>query len=210
MKFDANTGNEGMFILQPSNLLVFMIFYSPIIVCLSILAFTLIIQSSKGFIYLGFLLASSVLREFLYYIANATELPPDSPVCNLISYGKFGNNTYSSFMLAFTIVYLCLPMYLNDSMNWALFGALLSYIMGDAMIRSLNNCVPNVSMLFLNVIGGFLLGFAMVSMMSMGGSSKYMFFNEVQSDKVICTRPKKQQFKCAVYKNGDLVTSTTV
>jgi hypothetical protein len=210
MKFDANTGNEGMFILQPSNLLVFMIFYSPIIVCLSILAFTLVIQSSKGFIYLGFLLASSVLREFLYYIANATELPPDSPVCNLISYGKFGNNTYSSFMLAFTIVYLCLPMYLNDSMNWALFGALLSYIMGDAMIRSLNNCVPNVSMLFLNVIGGFLLGFAMVSMMSMGGSSKYMFFNEVQSDKVICTRPKKQQFKCAVYKNGDLVTSTTV
>ena len=41
--------------------------------------------------------------------------------------------------------------------------------------------------------------------MSLGGSHKHLFFNETQSDKVVCSRPKKQQFKCQVYKNGKLV-----
>ena len=41
--------------------------------------------------------------------------------------------------------------------------------------------------------------------MNIGGSSKYLFFNETQSDKQTCTQPSKQTFQCDVYKDGKLV-----
>jgi len=39
-------------------------------------------------------------------------------------------------------------------------------------------------------------------------SSQYMFFNE-RSNRMICSMPKNQTFKCSVYKNGELVGSST-
>jgi hypothetical protein len=39
-----------------------------------------------------------------------------------------------------------------------------------------------------------------------GGSGKYLFFNEVSSNKEMCSQPKKQTFKCSLYKNGELIS----
>lgn len=203
------TPSGSLNILQPSNLLVFMVFYSPIIVAISIIAFSVIIQSYKGFIYLGFMFAVSIIREFLYYAAGAEEIKPPG-ICNVINYSTHGNNTYSSFMIAFTLMYMCLPMYFNNSMNWFVLGTFISYLSLDIMVRSLNKCVTDVSVLFLNIVSGLVSGLLVVSAMSAGGSSRFLFFNEMQSNKVVCTRPKKQQFKCAVYKNGQLISDSVV
>ena len=46
-----------------------------------------------------------------------------------------------------------------------------------------------------------------LSFMYAGGSSKYLFFNEVSSNKEMCSQPNKQTFKCSVYKNGELIGS---
>jgi hypothetical protein len=196
-------------ILQPSNLLVFMVFYSPIIIAIAIIAFSVIIQSFKGFIFLGFMFAVSIIREFLYYAAGAQEVKPPG-ICSIINYSTHGNNTYSSFMIAFTLVYMCLPMYLNSSMNWFVLGTFISYLSLDIMVRGLNKCVGDASVLFLNVVSGLISGLLVITAMNAGGSSKFLFFNEMQSSKVVCTRPKKQQFKCAVYKNGELISNNVV
>jgi hypothetical protein len=203
------TPSGSLNILQPSNLLVFMVFYSPIIVAISIIAFSVIIQSSKGFIYLGFMFAVSIIREFLYYAAGAEEVKMPG-ICSVINYSTHGNNTYSSFMIAFTLMYMCLPMYLNGSMNWFVLGTFISYLSLDIMVRGLNKCVGDVSVLFLNVASGLISGLLIIIAMNAGGSSKFLFFNEMQSSKVVCTRPKKQQFKCAVYKNGELISNNVV
>ena len=197
-------------ILQPSNLLVFMVFYSPIIVCISILVFTFMIQSFKGFIYLGFMFAASILREFLYYAAGGKEPKPESPICSAIDFSGHGNNTYSSFMLSFTLMYLCFPMFMNSSMNWLLFGGLVAYLAADVAVRMISKCSTSVSMIFANIVGGLILGLGVVASMSAGGSAKYLMFNDVQSNKVVCSRPKKQQFKCAVYKNGELIRNKVI
>ena len=204
-----NIPSGSLNILQPSNLLVFMVFYSPIIIAISIIAFSVIVQSFKGFIYLGFMFAVSIIREFLYYAAGATEMKPPG-ICSVIHYSANGNNTYSSFMIAFTLMYMCLPMYINDSMNWFILGTFISYLSLDIMVRGLNKCVGDPSVLFLNVVSGLISGLLVIVAMNAGGSSKFLFFNELQSSKVVCTRPKKQQFKCAVYKNGQLVTNKVV
>ena len=74
----------------------------------------------------------------------------------------------------------------------------------------INKCVADPSVLFLNVVSGLISGLLIIVAMNAGGSSKFLFFNEIQSSKVVCTRPKKQQFKCAVYKNGELISNKVV
>ena len=153
--------------------------------------------------------AVSIIREFLYYAAGAEEVKTPG-ICSVINYSTHGNNTYSSFMLAFTLMYMCLPMYLNSSMNWFVLGTFISYISLDIMVRGLNKCIGDTSVLFLNVVSGLISGLLIITAMNAGGSSKFLFFNEMQSSKVVCTRPKKQQFKCAVYKNGELISNNVV
>jgi hypothetical protein len=46
-----------------------------------------------------------------------------------------------------------------------------------------------------------------VSLMYSGGSGKYLFFNEVSSNKEICYQPKEQTFKCQMYKDGQLIST---
>ena len=37
--------------------------------------------------------------------------------------------------------------------------------------------------------------------------SRYLFFNEMSSTSEVCSMPKKQTFKCSVYKNGQLLST---
>ena len=37
------------------------------------------------------------------------------------------------------------------------------------------------------------------------GNTSILFINELTSNKEVCTRPSKQQFKCKVYKDGTLI-----
>jgi hypothetical protein len=201
---------QGLNVLQPSNLLVLMVFYSPIIVALSILSWTFVMQSVKGFVYLGFLLAMCVLREFLYYISGNMEGQSSNPVCHALSFSKLGNNTFSAFMLAFTIVYISMPMFINKSVNWMFLGAAISLFVTDIGVRKILGCSPNISTIFLNISMGITLAVGIVGAMVSNGGEKFLFFNEIQSNKVICSRPKKQQFKCAVYKNGELISDNVV
>jgi hypothetical protein len=64
--------------------------------------------------------------------------------------------------------------------------------------------------IFTNMVAGLVLAMSIVGTMSANGGEKFLFFNEVQSNKVVCSRPTKQQFKCTVYKNGEILTNTTV
>ena len=60
--------------------------------------------------------------------------------------------------------------------------------------------------LVLNVLLGAASSALIVTLMYAGGSGKYLFFNEVSSDKEMCYQPSEQTFKCAVYKDGELVS----
>ena len=66
-------------------------------------------------------------------------------------------------------------------------------------------CVINPGNLFLNVLLGSFSSALIIILMYLGGSSKYLFFNEIQSNKEMCNMPKNQTFKCNVYKNGELI-----
>jgi len=193
-------------LFQPMNIIVFLSFFSPIILATSITGLSFIFQNFKGLIYLGFLIGCCVVRNYVYMMSGANPIVNDKTICTSIQYSKYGNPTFSAFVFAFTIMYLSIPMFSNGSINYWVFISLITYFFLDMFIKIYKNCIIKTGDLFLNVLLGAASATLMVTLMYAGGSGKYLFFNEVSSDKEMCYQPSKQTFKCSLYSNGQLVS----
>jgi hypothetical protein len=192
-------------LFQPMNIIVFFSFFSPVILATSITSLSFIFQNFKGLIYLGFLIGCCVVRNYVYAMSGASPIVNDKTICTSIQYSKYGNPTFSAFVFAFTIMYLSLPMFSNGAPNFWVFISLLSYFLIDMFIKLYKKCIIQTGDLFLNVLLGLSSAALLVTLMYAGGSGKYLFFNEVSSNKDICYQPKEQSFKCSVFKDGSLV-----
>jgi hypothetical protein len=195
--------------------MVLITFYMPLIISLIVLSWGIIMQSVNGFVYLLFMLGMSVVREWVLSSSGHTETSAlkgmgGASICDTISYSKNGNNTYSVFMMSFTTVYLSMPMFINSSVNWLFIGACIVGIAMDIGVRAKAGCAMSGKGIFTNVVAGLVLAMSIVGIMTANGGEKFLFFNEIQSNKTVCSRPTKQQFKCTVYKNGEVLTNTTV
>ena len=193
-------------IFQPFNVIVWFSFFSPIILATSITSMSFVFQNFKGLIYLGFLIGCCLVRNYVYMMAGSTPVVNDRTICTSIQYSKYGNPTFSAFVFAFTIMYLSFPMFSNGSVNYWIFISLISYFFLDIFIKIYKNCVIKMGDLFLNVLLGAASSALIVTLMYAGGSGKYLFFNELSSDKEICYQPSKQTFKCQMFRDGQLIS----
>ena len=193
-------------LFQPMNIIVFLSFFSPIILATSMTGMSFIFQNFKGLIYLGFLIGCCVVRSYVYMISGANPIVNDRTICTSIQYSKYGNPTFSAFVFAFTIMYLSIPMFSNGSVNYWVFISLIAYFFMDIFIKIYKNCIIKTGDLFLNVLLGAASAALIVTMMYAGGSGKYLFFNEVSSDKEMCYQPSKQTFRCKMFKDGQLIS----
>jgi hypothetical protein len=193
-------------LFQPMNIVVFLSFFSPIIVATSITSMSFIFQNFKGLIYLGFLVGCCIVRNFVYMFAGSQPIAYDRTICTSIQYSKYGNPTFSAFVFAFTIMYLSFPMFSNGTINFWVFISMIVYFFIDMFIKLYKKCIIQTGDLFLNVLLGAASAALIVTLMYSGGSGKYLFFNEVSSDKEVCYQPSKQTFKCQMYKNGEMIS----
>lgn len=188
---------------NPVNMLVTLSIFSPLFIALFITSLSFIFQNLKGFIYLGFLLASTFLRAF--FVSKDDANLNNINMCNSVQsvqYATYGNSTFSIFVFGFTIAYLSVPMFIYNSFNVSAILALLGYLFIDVFMKI--KCLSSDG-IFLNFLGGYVIAGVIVTAMNVGGSNRFLFFNETTSTKEICTQPKKQTFKCKVYKNGELI-----
>lgn len=198
--------NSPLKLFQPMNIIVFLAFFSPIILAISITSLSFIFQNFKGLIYLGFLISACLLRELGYYWSEAQPTKEDGTICTSIQYSMYGNHTFSAFVFSFTIMYLSFPMFTYGAANLSVFISLVSYFLIDMFIKLYKKCVVNTTELFFNILSGAMISLAFVFAMTAGNSEKFLFFNEVSSNKEICYQPKEQTFKCSLYKNGELIS----
>jgi hypothetical protein len=96
-------------------------------------------------------------------------------------------------------------MFANGSINFWIVSVLFAYFFVDIFIKTYKKCVTEFGDMFLNILLGITSSALIVTLMYSGGSSKYLFFNETQSNKDVCSMPSTQTFKCNVYKNGELI-----
>jgi len=205
--------DSPLILFQPFNIVIFLCFFSPIIIAVGMVSSSFIFQNFKGFIFLGYLIGCSVVRRYIYSLSGADYTKNDNTICSSIQYTDYGNSTYSSFVFAFTIMYLFLPMFINGGVNFWIVSALLSYFFVDMTIKIYKKCVVKMLDLFLNILLGVVSAATIVTLMYIGGSVNYLFYNETigisvngSSTTEVCSMPSKQTFKCKVYKNGELVS----
>jgi hypothetical protein len=191
---------------QPMNIVVWFSFFSPIILATSITSLSFIFQNFKGLIYLGFLIGCCVVRSYVYMMSGSNPIANDRTICTSIQYSKYGNPTFSAFVFAFTIMYLSFPMFSNNSVNYWVFISLIAYFILDIFIKIYKKCIIETGDLFLNVLLGAASSALIVTLMYAGGSGKYLFFNEVSSDKEMCYQPSEQTFKCNLFQDGQMIS----
>jgi hypothetical protein len=207
---DNNKNRDPILIYQPQNLLKFMTFYSPIIVAVAILSISFVFQSFSGLIYVSFLLAITIVREYiLITVIGTTPISEEKDYfCNAVQFNlleSYENSGYSIFALCFTIFYLCTPMFINGDINYVIMGILIAYLLIDIGMKYSIKCITDFASIIGNMISGSLFGIIITIILISTNSSKYLMFNETSSNMEVCSVPTSQKFKCSVYKNGQLV-----
>lgn len=201
-------GEDATIMHNPYEAIMWFSHFSPILIATCITSLSFVFQNFKGLIYLAYLIAVCVLRSFCYSMAN---VPVDSKTksnskCDKMQYSTYSNSTFSAFVFAFTLMYLSYPMFSNGTVNYWVFISLLIYFFIDIFIKMYNECIPKIHDLVLNVLMGAASSALIITLMYTGGSSQFLFFNEMSSNKEMCSQPSKQTFRCSVFKNGELVS----
>lgn len=193
---------------QPSNLLLFLSLFSPILVAFVITSMSFIFQNVKGLVYLGFLIAGALVRNSVYAALQRQPMGEEtSDVCKVVQYASYGNATFSCFVFAFTLAYLATPMWSHGWQNTGMLLGLLIYACIDVSMKWHQGCRMLAGDIWINVLLGGALGSLFVALMQWGGSSDYLFFNEVSSTRETCMHPAEQSFRCSVYRDGKLIST---
>ena len=165
-------------------------------------------MSVKGII---FLVGVVVMYFFLSTLQPYSALNPNTQsgkICNFLGSSMiFDIPSFSTALYLFTVAYLGIPMMGKNLQNIALIIFLALITVVDVNIKTMNGCSTLFGMFFGGLIGA-IVGTLFVVMVSSIANGKYLFYSEYASDKIACSVPKKQSFKCSVYKNGELLTST--
>jgi hypothetical protein len=193
--------------LSPTNLIQFFGTLSPIMVSFFLLSASILNKNIKGLIYMAGVMFAFVLNAVFM---NVLKVPLDegrSLACNLIempfSINAYSSPSWNSVFIAFTLAYMYLPMSFSGNMNYGVIVALLALFGLDAATKVMNKCTNNLGV----VIGGLLglvLGGAWYGIIKASGNPQLLYFEELSNGET-CSRPSKQTFKCAVYKNGKLI-----
>lgn len=181
----------------------------PLFIAVFMVMTSLFNKDVKGIVWLGCAILGVVFTHGISKFFDNTPLAgckPKSTTELLSSFKSYTNLSTSSFFIAFTLVYLLLPMQHNNDWNYYVILGFLSIYLSDVVMRKEHFCVSN-----LGIFSGTLLG-AMFSLLCYtiirtAGGDKLLYFNTVSSNNIYCSKPKKQTFKCYVYKNGEIVSA---
>ena len=199
-------GNAALDFFSPMSIVVWLTVFSPIIISLSILLLSLVFQNFKGLLYLGLLLLCCVLRAWGYSVFGIQKFEDNrgAPDCKRVKYNNYGNNAFSTFVFAFTFMYLGLPMFSTGYINYWIVVPRLVYWFLDIFMKVGRGCASAID-LFGNAVLGAACSSMFVTIMYASGIGDWLIFNETSSNKEMCYQPNEQTFKCSVYKDGTLV-----
>jgi hypothetical protein len=197
-------------------------FYSPIIICVSIITFSMFTATmEKAMVFFVWIFIITFIRIIVFKGLSSDKTPliqlPQKCLTGLTEIFIPQDVTYSTYILTFAMMYFITPMLMVskqnniNAMNYGVLAFFVAYIVLDLFIKNSLECIPGFfsSIVIGNVLSGLFLGGVIAGLIMYGSNLKtYLYINEVNTNKEVCTMPSKQQFKCSVYKNGELVGSS--
>lgn len=180
----------------------------PFLVTFYLIMSSVINSDMKGVVYLIGVVAAIFISGVFATMIDSRRSPYAPVFCNMFNIPGYGSQysipSLNSVVLGFTSAYLTIPMHYTDQTNPFLIGLLLLFILIDGITRVIWLCTTTAGVIF-GVVLGYILGSAYFSLLHGAGADNLLYFSELVSNKTVCSRPKKQKFKCSVYKNGELV-----
>jgi hypothetical protein len=195
--------------LTLSNILQFFSFIAPTLLVFFMFMSSLFNQNLKGLVYIAGILITTICNVILMNIIGSERSEDESYSCSLfdIPFVSRYNSPYpTTLIIAFTLTYLVMPMKYNNNMNYAVLVFLLGLLALDIVTKVQNKCTT-IPGSFLGALVGSLAALIWYGLFSVTGFKSLLYFDELRSDNVVCSKPAKQTFKCSVYKNGELVSS---
>lgn len=195
--------------LTPSNIMRLASLLAPVLLVFFFVMLSMLNQDFKGLVYVAGVLLATALNIPLMNMQKSPVSPDASLTCNLVEVPfltNYNSPAVSSLIIAFTFAYLYLPMRANDQMNYAVVAALVSLFALDAVTRITGKCTT-VAGTVLGALVGTFFGVCWYTVFHAAGADHLLYFDELDSNNVVCARPSKQTFKCSVYKNGQLISS---
>lgn len=190
-------------------------FYAPLIVSISILILSIFSGSiEKGLFFIFWIFIITSIRPFVVNRLFAVNDIFNNSQCYLGQIYETKTSTYSTFVLWFTLFYFICPMIIigtqsnTNIINYGVLWFFIFYIVFDVYIKNAFKCINSIKTLLIDSLLGSSLG-ALIAFTCYNSPIKsYLFINELNSNKEVCSMPNKQQFKCSVYKNGEIVSSS--
>lgn len=217
---ETQNQNKNTLITNTMNIFNSLSFYSPIIICVSMLVFSMFTGTiDKLFVFFIWIFIITFLRIIVFKGIKTTSQHPIPDICLTGLSQMFipKDVTYSTYILTFTLMYLFAPMIMISTqkkvnvINYGILAFFISYIALDLFIKKSLFCVPKLfsGLVIGDIVSGLFLG-GLISGVIMYGTTmkKYLYINEINSNKEVCSMPSKQQFRCAVYKDGTLIGQT--
>lgn len=195
--------------LTLSNILQFISFIAPTLLVFFLFLSSLFNQNVKGLVYIAGLLLASMLNIIFMNMIGSERSEEESFSCSVFDIphiSKYNSPYPTTLIIAFTIAYLVMPMKYNNQMNYVVLIFLLCLLVIDILTKVQNKCTTYPGTL-LGALVGYLLGVLWYTIFNTSGYKSLLYFDELRSDNVICSKPTKQTFKCSVYKNGELISS---
>ena len=207
---------QNVLLMNTMNTLNSLSFYSPIIISVSIIVFSMFIGVvDKALVFFVWIFMITFLRVIVFKGLNVMDRDiPQICMTGLTEIFIPKDVTYSTFILTFTMMYFLMPMIMIskqkniNAINYGVLAFFVAYIVLDLFIKKSLMCIPSFFNKFVigDVVSGLFLG-ALISGIIMYGSNmkKYLYINEINGNNEVCAMPSKQQYKCRVFKDGELV-----
>ena len=191
-----------------SNIVQLFSIFAPLFLGTFLVLVSVFNQNIKGLIYLGGVLIASVINYVVSMTIGSEPVPGEGSICNLVEFPLIPNRynvpNYNSMFIAFTLMYILLPMLTNNQINMWIVGTIVSIFAIDAYVKLQYSCTVPRGITIGGIVGAA-LGSLWYFLFKFTDMQSLLFFNDLTSNNVVCNRPKTQTFKCSVYKNGQVI-----
>jgi hypothetical protein len=193
-------------IQNSTNMNTVLVSYSPILLTFCIILLSAFSQTTQGLTFFAFLFLFSFIRIIIINLVVKTP-PEDKKGCvNIPVVSVYNNDGFNIFYITYLFGYIVAPMINMVPMNYVLLIFLGVYMIW-IFIKSYG-CLSGGY-----IVGNFLYGIISVTLtmciiISCNIQTQLFLYDSV-SDAVKCSMPSKQTFKCNVYQNGQLISSST-
>lgn len=194
--------------LSFSNLLQFFAAISPILLAFCLIMLSIFNSDIKGMVYLGGVLIASLINLLILNTLKVKSTTLIPPYCNLVEFpfnlNEYISPAFNSMFIAFTLAYLYMPMNYISTINYPVLMFVAGLLVLDGATKVMSGCTTFGGVALGTLIGS-VLGILWFIAFYATDHKDLLFFNLEPSNNVICSRPKKQTFKCKIYKNGELI-----